>query len=420
MSSASPFLVCIDEYGSYAAQDDEETRLKRWLRGIDGIPNATFLVEDGKVFVFEKLVRLARFAWYSGALSFDGSKGCAEDALKLLPQSWVTPIEAVEVWKIVPQPYELKEIDGRLRIWHSVFDAYVPVEMPSLERQTQAIASVLAGEIIWGIGHFSYRKQPLVLVNPHRFHRLPALPVCDWANPFQREAEAASGVVPFHMGFPALDRERYESISALRCEWQLDLEKLRDSITVRAHRLWGLIPSLPFHEVFGSEGALSEYDLGRVERTRSIYPEFGMMSDSGLCQLMDMIDDDPEFVLSTAREVRVAKWALERLSASMYDTPTVRYFGYRGDFLAHALLTGKSWSEACAYSDDMQALNAEILSLCEAAGSIMQWMAQDAADPRQRGPKISAGLYEHSRSLSSPAVVVAQTFGDFARKLSGP
>jgi len=49
-------LVFLDEAGyCFGVQKDG---LKEDLRKIEGVPNATYLVKDGQVFVFDKLVRL--------------------------------------------------------------------------------------------------------------------------------------------------------------------------------------------------------------------------------------------------------------------------------------------------------------------------------------------------------------------------
>lgn len=43
--------VCLDEFGYYCGGQNDT--LKEDLRKIDGVPNATYLVKDGQVFVFD-------------------------------------------------------------------------------------------------------------------------------------------------------------------------------------------------------------------------------------------------------------------------------------------------------------------------------------------------------------------------------
>lgn len=75
-----PFFAVFDEMGYYMANSNDD--VKEALRELPGVPNAQYLVEGKKVFVFEKLVQLV-------SVSGRGADGRPDAALVagLLPQA---------------------------------------------------------------------------------------------------------------------------------------------------------------------------------------------------------------------------------------------------------------------------------------------------------------------------------------------
>lgn len=90
--------------------------LRKILRAIDGIPSVQYLVKDGKVFVFEKLV----------SLMVSEKSTEPQKALELLAQAYITPMQAVTDWKIVPYPFEAIGNGNYWVLHHTKFDAVIP------------------------------------------------------------------------------------------------------------------------------------------------------------------------------------------------------------------------------------------------------------------------------------------------------
>lgn len=101
-----PRVLFVDEMGSYFGGQNDH--LKEALRVIDGVPNAKYLVRDGLVFVFDKLVQLVK-----ERQSDQSDTPVAELACNLVDEATVSAKEAVEAWGVVPVPYEMKTVAGR-------------------------------------------------------------------------------------------------------------------------------------------------------------------------------------------------------------------------------------------------------------------------------------------------------------------
>lgn len=84
---------------------------KKQLRELDEVPDADYLVDNDRVFVFDALVDRVREL----SSKSPPNKSLKEIALTALPLSWMSASEAVSKWKVVPIPYKKVEI-GRAHV----------------------------------------------------------------------------------------------------------------------------------------------------------------------------------------------------------------------------------------------------------------------------------------------------------------
>ncbi len=115
-----PPMVFLDEFGYYFGGSNDS--LKEDLRKIDGVPNATYLVKDRQVFVFDKLVQLV-----NEHRKRQSDLPLSDLARSLIEEATVSTKEAVETWGVVPEPYEMAENpESGLMIRHRPFNARLP------------------------------------------------------------------------------------------------------------------------------------------------------------------------------------------------------------------------------------------------------------------------------------------------------
>ncbi|MFN6960680.1 MAG: hypothetical protein ACK4N6_00425 [Rhodocyclaceae bacterium] len=158
------------------------------------MPNATYLVKDGQVFVFDKLVELVE-----EHRKRQPDLPLADLARSLIAEATVSAKEAVETWGVVPEPYEMAEHPASdLMIRHRPFNTRLPVAFQSKSDVQGAFASLLLGGIQSGSCDFAYRDQPMTLCDPLDTALLPPRPV------IQRVDE------PESLGYTALRSVAYE------------------------------------------------------------------------------------------------------------------------------------------------------------------------------------------------------------------
>ncbi len=148
-------MVFLDEAGYYFGGYYDS--LKEDLRKIDGVPNATYLVKDGEVFVFDKLVQLVE-----EHRKLQAELPLADLARSLIAEATVSAKEAVETWGVVPEPYEMAEHPASgLMIRHRPLNARLPGVFQSKDGALlDTFASLLLGGIQSGNGDFTTGASP--------------------------------------------------------------------------------------------------------------------------------------------------------------------------------------------------------------------------------------------------------------------
>ncbi|MDS0808335.1 hypothetical protein NUV28_36430, partial [Burkholderia cenocepacia] len=147
-NTAKP-LVFLDEASFLLNQQNDP--LREALREIEAIPNAKYLVRNGRVFVFEKLVQLVR---ETGAQP--KAPQLADLARSLIEDATVSAEEAVSKWSIVPEPYVVESVaEGddatqQFEIRHKPFNAFVPGAFSSREATHATLVKLLLGEVVDG------------------------------------------------------------------------------------------------------------------------------------------------------------------------------------------------------------------------------------------------------------------------------
>ena len=99
-------MLVVDEYSNFFGGLNET--LKEELRKVSGVPNATYLVNDGKVFVFDKLVHPVKERQKD-----QPDLPLADLARSLIAEATVSAKDAVEAWGIVPVPYETEKVPAK-------------------------------------------------------------------------------------------------------------------------------------------------------------------------------------------------------------------------------------------------------------------------------------------------------------------
>jgi hypothetical protein len=152
-------IIIFDEVGYYMPDE----RLRTELRRIEGVPNATYQLNEKGIFVFDKLVK--EVEKYIAANPGARLSMVARD---LIPAATVSLREAVHEWKVVPRFLSIKAANndgyhGGYYIWHQEMNARLPPRFESREQARDALVTILEGGIVQGPGDFEYEGQPYVL-----------------------------------------------------------------------------------------------------------------------------------------------------------------------------------------------------------------------------------------------------------------
>ena len=140
-SSPQALKVFFDEAAYYFGGNNDG--LKEDLRKIEGVPNVTYLVDNGQVFVFDKLVQLV-----DEHRKRRSDLPLADMARSLIAEATVSANEAVETWGVVPEPYEMVESPtGGLRIRHRPFNALLPESYLTKAAVQNAFANILLSSV---------------------------------------------------------------------------------------------------------------------------------------------------------------------------------------------------------------------------------------------------------------------------------
>ena len=146
--------------------------LRRDILKVEGVPNAGYQADDsGRVFVFQSLLDRVE-----EKRSSEPDTPIAELVAQSLPDAWMSAQKAVVDFEIVPRPYSLIELDGKLTILHEPFNAVLPPRFDSKSDACGGLAQLLLGERLPGVGEFVFRGQAMTRLNPPDLNLLSTKP----------------------------------------------------------------------------------------------------------------------------------------------------------------------------------------------------------------------------------------------------
>lgn len=413
-------MLVVDEFSSYFGGLNDN--LKEQLRSITGVPNSEYLVRNGSVFVFDKLVHVVK-----ARQNTQPDTPLAELALTLLEEATVSAKEAVELWGVVPVPYE-KEIGaaedqgatekqaGTQYVLHRPFDARLPEAYESDSAVQAALANILVGGIEHGTGDFSYRGQPMKLLEPLDT-ALPARPAMPEGLPPTRSVYTALGTVEYESGFEPVSEAMFNLVKQTEAVWRDSSARASNDASDRAAYLWAQAKHLRLESLNEPMNEVPEFGQEEFEELRSYYPELSMLTDGSLYDLFDSFQMECRFIngWSANRDDEFLFYLMGKVADRMNDHDTARDVG---QWVASALLSGKSLDTALEFGRDANRYNEAIGKLSHRIADAMRFLAADkkATDLRGRPIFTMGDTFRIGRKHNAAQVVVAQqNEADFAR-----
>lgn len=266
--------------------DQSETHLENLrhsLRSLSGIPNAQYQVVDGRVFVFEKLVHLASERIKHHRLT---DLGLLINDLKT--QAMVSPQEAIEVWGIVPEPYQIgRDEQGRFTIEHHTIEARLSESYPDIASLNADLQRLLMGEILDQPGDSLINGQPMQLMASYWLVSLPPQP----SLPALLTQEPAPSIelhfdalnrVEYAPGLPFLSQTDFQRAKQTSQQWDSHSINARLIVNRQMGRLWEQIDRLRIDTLNQPELVLPEHAGLSYEALRATYPELGMLKGANL------------------------------------------------------------------------------------------------------------------------------------------
>lgn len=275
--------IVTDELHLMFNEQARKDNLRKMLRAIDGIPSVQYLVKNGQVFVFEKLVSL---------MSCETSPE-PQKAMALLEQSYVTPMQAVTDWKIVPYPFEVIGNGNYWVLHHTKFDAVIPKKFDTLTQLHEAMADILLGRSITPDASelmepnlFYFEKQ--VYKSIVSLADLPADPLADWDDMTADSIEMLA-VEQYLPGHPLLTEIVFTGIKEVTGKWQGKLDWMHCAAEHDDQAI-SSISFLPLDRLsadYATSWEPEEDDKHVIVALRGHYPELANVSDVALYFLYD-------------------------------------------------------------------------------------------------------------------------------------
>ncbi|EPP9374421.1 hypothetical protein PZF67_006142 [Pseudomonas aeruginosa] len=422
VNTARPRVLIVDEYSSFFGGQSD--RLKEELRAIEGVPNAAYLVKDGGVFVFDKLVQLVKERQkeqpHAQLQEMARSLTVEELALSLIAEATVSAKEAVEVWGVVPVPYQTETLaamdtatlearaTGRL-ILHRPFNARLPGEFQDEGDVQAAFANLLVGGILPGSGDFTYRGQPMTLRDPLDLALLPAWPAIQEATEPAGWVYTALGNVEFEAGFEPVSEVMFNAVKETEAKWRGDIAHAAKHAQERAAEVWAQAAGLRLETLNDPTDEVPEYGEEEFPQLRALYPELTMLSDGTLYSLFDVFQMECRFIngWSANRDDDFLFYLLGKVADSKNDHETAKEVG---EWVADALLHGATLDAALEIGRSADRYNQAIGKLAHRIADAMRFLADDKKATDLRGHPITTmgDTMRLGRKFNAGSVVVEQ------------
>lgn len=411
-----PFLAVLDELLVASGMPDD--RLREALRDIEGIPKTSYVVRDGLVFVFDKLLHEVQKAQ---TVAGPGNR-LPELAAQLLPAAMVSPAEAIEHWGIVPWPYErLSWVSGEFTIQHRAFNSLIPGTFTNKHDVQRALARLIVGDVQPGNGDFTYRGQPLSLcdpLDPALLPPRPRLPAFDGPAVDRYSALAHVGYLP---GFEPVSELLFARVKQLEADWGGESAHCARHVHLRAAELWprgeDFLPrrlASP-NDLSGTIG-VPDYALEELAKLRPLYPELAMMSDGALFTMFDRYQRESRFIKG---------WTANRDDDFLFYlmgqvAGDEKYFEGEsaiavGEWVAAAVLAGASFDTALEFGRACESYDSAVARLARRIADAMTFLASDKDTTALQGHEIRTfrDHFQQARSYGSSPMLAEQDLSDF-------
>ncbi|CAI9912256.1 TPA: hypothetical protein L4F62_004063 [Pseudomonas aeruginosa] len=423
VKTARPRVLVVDEYSSFFGGLND--RLKEELRAIEGVPNAAYLVMDGGVFVFDKLVQLVKERQkeqpHAELQEMARSLTVEELALSSIAEATVSAKEAVEAWGVIPVPYETEKVpvkdvatldkrSNSLLILHRPFNARLPGVYQDEGDVKAAFATLLVGGVLPGSGDFTYRGQPMTLRDPLDLALLPARPAIQEATEPAGWVYTALGNVEFEAGFEPVSEVMFNAVKETEAKWRGDIAHASKHAQGKAADVWAMSANLHLEELNDpSDEVPGEYGQKELTQLRSLYPELSMLSDGSLYSQFDVFQMECRFIngWSANRDDDFLFYLLGKVADRKNDHDTAKEVG---EWVAAALLHGAAQDAALEFGRSADRYNQAIGKLAHRIADAMRFLADDKNATDLRGHPITTmgDTFRLGRKHNAQSVMVEQ------------
>lgn len=402
--STAKTLIFLDE--AHFLLNRENDPLREALREIEGIPNAKYLVRNGRVFVFEKLVRLVS---EKGGQPGDGK--LADLARRLIDDATVFAEEAVSKWSIVPEPYEVvAAADAEFVIRHKPFNAFVPGVFNSREATHGTLVKLLLGEIVHGEqSTFVYRGQPMTLPKQIDGLSLSMLPAFGQTNESGQEPWVGLANVGWMPGFEPINEYRFLRVREAERAWKRACAEMEWGATRRVQEIWNNVPAFDLNRLNTDDIELWYDDKDVIASLRSLYPELVDLADGVLHKSFDNYQTECWNARSwePSRDEEFIFYLLGRLvdeNGSDYHSIAL------GKWLAWAWFHGHALDGALQFAATVRYCSKTAYEIANWTRDVMLFLAKDAEADDIRGDKVRTmgDLYRMGRVGSVASMIVAK------------
>lgn len=401
--STAKTLIFLDE--AHFLLNRENDPLREALREIEGIPNAKYLVRNGRVFVFEKLVRLVS---EKGGQPRDIN--LADLARSLIDDATVSAEEAVSRWWIIPEPYEVEAADAEFVIRHKPFNAFVPGVFSSREATHGTLVKLLLGEIVHGErSTFVYRGQPMTLPKQIDGLSLSMLPTFGQTNESGQEPWVGLANVEWTSGFEPINEYRFLRAREAERAWKCACVEIEWGATRRLQEIWSNVPVFDLKRLNTDDVELWYDDKDVIAQLRSLYPELGDLAGGVLHMSFDNYQTECWNARSwePSRDEEFVFYLLGRLvdqNGSDYHSIAL------GKWLAWAWFHGHSLDGALQFAATVRYCSKTAYEIANWTRDVMLFLAKDAEADDLRGDKIRTmgDLYRMGRVGRAASMIVAK------------
>ena len=333
--------------------------LRRDILKIEGVPNAEYQADDsGRVFVFQSLLDRVE-----EKRSSEPDTPIAELVAQSLPDAWMSAQKAVVDFEIVPRPYSLIEIDGKLTILHEPFNAVLPPRFDTESKRHQALAKLLLGERLPGVGEFVFRGQAMTRLDPPDLTSLLIMPELGELPIPEREIHPRLEDIRYHPEMPLLTEKQFDELKKIELAWATGKVAIKERVYAQAEELWQLL-SKAIDLLPQVEDAILDYEEDRdnARALRSLYPELQQLSDSALYVLYDNYEDD--IYQARSWEPDRSDGFLCYLFGCLVDPEEDDTTRDIGEFVGYSLLIGKELTEAITFARSCWDFDLAMSKLC--------------------------------------------------------